>query len=113
MTARFNFEIWRGTDADYVLALRDGRGPMDLTGFEADMQIRSAEDDTWLDSLKTSDERLVIEDGGRIRITFPRGITAEYTPGRFYWDLLIESPDGRLTRVIDGWICVHSGVRRV
>ena len=46
-------------------------------------------------------------------MTFPRGITAEYTPGRFYWDLLIESPDGRLTRVIDGWICVHSGVRRV
>ena len=40
MTARFNFDLWRGMDADFVLALRDGRGPMDLTGFEADMHRR-------------------------------------------------------------------------
>lgn len=109
MTPKFIFSIDRSSDADFTLVLLAAGKPLQTGGYEAYMQLRDCKFGL-IDTLSTKNGRLVFVEEGKVQVTFPREYVASYPVGVLAWDMLLESPDGRRTKVVEGEVIVNSGV---
>lgn len=89
--------------------------PIDISGYTARMQIRrTLESSTPMISLTTENNRLVINPGdanNQVTITLTDEETSTLTTSGVY-DLEIESPDGVVSRVLQGAVTLSLEVTR-
>ena len=92
----------------------DGENATDLTDYSAKMQVRSDFDsDEVVLELSTEDETIEFEEAeGLIRLILTDEETAELTAGMYLYDLLLEDPDGKKIRLLEGKFEISDRVTR-
>lgn len=115
MAAVHNFSLDQGSDKVVYFVLRDKSGPIDLSGYSAAMQVRRyAFSEAAIDTLTTCNGRLLIDGpAGEITAKFNHANTEQYPGDTVLYDIELESPDGAITRILEGKIKVSPEVTRV
>lgn len=104
--------VYTGTDFDQTFVLEDVQSNTikDLTGYTACAQMRRYES-----SAKTADFLVSFANDrttGRITISLLSSTTKNLKPGKYFYDVLINDPDGTITRAVEGTMTVKRAVTR-
>ena len=107
-----NLVIYTGTDFDQTFVLEDAQSNSvkDLTGFSGCAQMKRYES-----SLKTADFTVAFANDrktGRVSLSLLATDTASLKPGKYFYDLLLNSPTGTTTRAVEGTVLVKKAVTR-
>tara|TARA_R110000782_G_scaffold168479_1_gene260523 strand:+ start:58 stop:432 length:375 start_codon:yes stop_codon:yes gene_type:complete len=111
----YSFTIEQGTTFTRVFKYKDENGaPVDLTGYDVRMQIRSSYDSAVLASLTSGSGDFVVSvppdaaegvtDKNQIKLTISANNTAAYTFDQALYDIELESGTGVVTRLLQGKI---------
>jgi hypothetical protein len=112
VTYTANLVIYTGTDFDQTFALEDDQSnsALNLTGYSGCAQLKRYES-----SSKTADFTVSFaneRNTGRVTISLGSTTSAVIKPGKYFYDLLLNSPTGTTTRVIEGTALVKKSVTR-
>ena len=102
--------IEQGANFNTVLDLKDAAGGiLNLNGYSVASQLRKS-----YYSTTATDFTMTISDAGAGQITMAMSSanTANVTPGRYVYDILLTSGSGVKTRIIEGIITVLPSVTR-
>jgi len=90
------------------------RKPVDITGYTGRMHIRETISATEIIETQTTENGRITINGtaGEILITIPGPEMETVDAGEYVYDLEIESPEGEVTRVINGKFEVRPEVTR-
>jgi len=107
-----NLVIYTGTDFEQTFVLEDSQknSALDLTGYNACAQMKRYES-----SLKTADFTISFSNDrttGRITISMDDTVTTNLKAGKYFYDLLLNSPTGTTTRAVEGTVLVKKSVTR-
>ena len=107
-----NLVIYTGTDFDQTFVLEDAQSNSvkDLTGFNGCAQMKRYES-----SLKTADFTISFANDrttGRVTLSLLAADTANLKPGKYFYDLILNSPTGSTTRAVEGTVLVKKSVTR-
>ena len=107
-----NLVIYTGTDFEQTFVLEDAQSNsvMDLTGYNGCAQMKRYES-----SLKTADFTVSfanIRTTGRVTISMLSSETSALKAGKYFYDLLLNSPSGTTTRAVEGTVLVKKAVTR-
>jgi hypothetical protein len=94
----------------FTLESADYNSALDLTNYSISSQLRKWSGSTSYISFSTS--ILDPPTSGKILIYLTPAQTANLKPGRYVYDILITSPTGLKSRVIEGMALVREGVTR-
>lgn len=111
----YSFTIEQGTTFERIFKYKDEDGaPVDLTGYDVRMQIRSSYDSAVLASLTSGSGDFVVSvppdaadgvtDKNQIKLTISATNTAAYTFDQALYDIELESGTGVVTRLLQGKI---------
>ena len=111
----YSFTIEQGTTFTRIFKYKDEDGnPVDLTGYDVRMQIRSSYDSAVLASLTSGSGDFVVSvppdaaegvtDKNQIKLTISANNTAAYTFDQALYDIELESGTGVVTRLLQGKI---------
>ena len=93
-----------------MLYVDDAQGDaVNLSGYSADAQLRKSYYSTTANNFTVT---ITNEASGEITMSMPAANTANLSPSRYYYDLLITAGDGTKTRVIEGIATVSPSVTR-
>jgi hypothetical protein len=112
---RYDLEIKQGATLSLTATWRDSTGTViNLTGYTARMQVRSAYDATGTILSLTSSSGITLGgSAGTIAITASATVTAALTaPWSGVWDLELVSGGGVVTRLLEGAATVSPEVTR-
>lgn len=114
MAARYDINIDQGQTYDLLLTYKTAAGQVrDLTGCSVAMQIRTAPGAPVVLDMADVAGGLVIDPlDGRISISIPDEVTAGLAAGRYKYDLVIEFPNGKSRRLLEGSVKVVAGIAR-
>ncbi len=112
VTYTANLVIYTGTDFDQTFALEDDKtnSALNLTGYSGCAQMKRYES-----SSKTADFTVTFaneRNTGRVTISLGSTQSAAIKPGKYFYDLLLNSPTGTTTRVVEGTALVKKSVTR-
>ena len=112
VTYTANLVIYTGTDFDQTFALEDDQSnsALNLTGYNGCAQLKRYES-----SSKTADFTVSFaneRNTGRVTISLGSTESAAIKPGKYFYDLLLNSPTGTTTRVVEGTALVKKSVTR-
>ena len=100
--------IEQGATFSTVVNVVDSAGAaVNLTGYSASSQMRKS---YYATSYTIITPTITGNANGEITLSMTAANTANLTPGRSVFDLLITSPNGTKTRVIEGIVVVSPGV---
>ena len=107
-----NLTIYTGTDfaQTYVLEDSQSNSIKDLTGYSACAQMKRYES-----SQKTEDFTIAFANdrtSGRITISLNDTETGALKAGKYFYDLLLNSPTGLTERVVEGTVLVKKSITR-
>jgi len=107
-----NLVIYTGADFDQTFVLEDAisNSIKDLTGYTGCAQMKRYES-----SLKTADFQVSFANDrttGRVTLMLLAADTANLKPGKYFYDLLLNSPEGSTTRAVEGTVLVKKAVTR-
>jgi hypothetical protein len=107
-----NLVIHTGTDFEQTFVLEDDQtdSALNLTGYSGCAQLKRYES-----SLKAVDFNVSFGNdrtGGRVTITINATNSSQIKPGKYFYDLLLNSPTGTTTRVVEGTALVKKSVTR-
>lgn len=106
----FNPVVDGATDTYFGFVVRDAMNEVDLTGFQAKMEIRPYRGAKRMyDTLTTENGRISI-DKGTIRVNFPAEVTKSYAFSKAEYDLVVITTSGLRYRVIEGTVEFNPGV---
>lgn len=111
----YSFTIEQGTTFERIFKYKDENGnPVDLTGYDVRMQIRSSYDSAILASLTSGSGDFVLSvpadaasgvtDKNQIKLTISASHTAAYSFDQALYDIELESGTGIVTRLLQGKI---------
>jgi uncharacterized protein (DUF2147 family) len=106
-----NIVIEQGFDFNTTFELEDTttNGPINLTGYEVDSQIRK----TYSSSSSVSFASTVIDpDNGKIQISLGSTSTSSLKSGRYVYDVKLTDGAGGILKAVEGSALVRSGVTR-
>lgn len=88
--------------------------PIDLTGYTAKMQVRAtAADSSIIVELSTTNSYITITPStGTIELTIPASVTATVPVANAVYSLNMTSPDGFVTRLLQGQVQVKASITR-
>jgi len=86
-----------------------GGDAIDLDGYTASSQIRKS---YYSSSANTLTATITGTSNGEITLSMTAENTANLTPGRYLYDLVITAPDTTRTRVVEGIVNVLPGITR-
>jgi hypothetical protein len=102
MAAQTNFYIDTGSNFGAVISVKGTDGlPLNLTGFTVDSYIRKSYASKTHINFNAS---IFSQTGGQIRVSLANTSTNNVKPGRYMYDVEIESPLGERLRVAEGII---------
>ena len=108
MAAFTEITIEKGATFSTTITVEDTNGDaINLTGYTANSQIRKSYYSTTANNLTAT---VTGNANGEITLSMTAANTANLTPGRQVFDLLITSPASVKTRVIEGIIVISPGV---
>ena len=112
VTYTANLVIYTGTDFDQTFVLEDDQSNsvMNLTGYNGCAQLKRYES-----SSKAADFTVTFSNDrttGRVTVSLGSTTSAALKPGKYFYDLLLNSPTGTTTRVIEGTALVKKSVTR-
>ena len=112
ITYTSNLVIYTGTDFEQTFVLEDDLTdlPLNLTGYSGCAQLKRYES-----SSKTSDFVVGFENNrttGRVNVSIAATVSATIKPGKYFYDVLLNSPTGTTTRVVEGTALVKKSVTR-
>ena len=112
VTYTTNLIIYTGTDFDQTFVLEDvqSNSIKDLTGFNGCAQMKRYES-----SLKTADFTISFSNDrtqGRLTISMISTETINLKPGKYFYDILLNSPAGTTSRAVEGTVLVKKSVTR-
>ena len=107
-----NLVIYTGTKFEQTFALEDSdtNSVKDLTGYNGCAQIKRYES-----SKKSADFTVSFANdrtSGRLTITMLPAVTSGIKAGKYFYDILLNSPAGITTRVVEGVCTVKQSVTR-
>lgn len=107
-----NLVLYTGTDFDQTFVLEDAQSNSvkDLTGFNGCAQMKRYES-----SLKTADFTVSFANDratGRVTISILAADSTNLNPGKYFYDLILNSPTGSTTRAVEGTVLVKKSVTR-
>jgi hypothetical protein len=107
-----NLVMYTGADFDQTFVLEDAQSNSikDLTGFNGCAQMKRYES-----SLKTADFTVSFANdrkSGRVTLSLLATDTANLKPGKYFYDLILNSPTGSTTRAVEGTVLVKKSVTR-
>lgn len=108
MAARsVNLTVEQGTDFTSTFTIKNPDGTvLPLTGYSCVAKIGKHPSATSTTSFTVS----ITAATGKITLTLSNSTTADLAPGRYYYDVVIESSGGAKTRVIEGMVLVTAGL---
>ena len=115
--SKVDLVIEQGADWEhifYLFAPGSSTVPLDLTGYTANMQIRSTVSaPTAIVSLSTDNGRVAITPlAGRITLTLRAADAVALTIGYAVYDLVLTSPAGAISRLAQGGVTLSFAVTR-
>ena len=110
MAIKANLVIDQGTDFSAAINIEDDDGNVfSLSGYEAAAQMRK----NYASSSATSfDVEIDTQVEGQINLSMNNSVTSLLEPGRYLYDVEIDSPSGVITRVVEGIVTVTPGMTR-
>ena len=104
--------LYTGTDFDQTFALEDYNSSsiLDLTGYNGCAQMKRYEG-----SKKAADFQVSFANDrttGRVTISIASSVTANLKPGKYFYDLILNSPTGSVNRAVEGTVLVKKSVTR-
>jgi hypothetical protein len=107
-----NLVIYTGTDFSQTFVLEDSQSNSvkDLTGYSACAQMKRYES-----SLKTADFTITFANDrttGKITLSLSSTETLALKSGKYFYDLLLNSPTGNTERVVEGTALVKRSITR-
>jgi hypothetical protein len=113
-TLEYDIEIERGASFYLALIYQEADGtPIDLTGFTAGMQVRSAVGGHLLADLSTANSMIKLGElqTGSIEARLPIAMSRKLAQAEGVYDLFIYSPDGSESyKLIKGAAIIHGSV---
>ena len=112
ITYTANLVIHTGTDFEQTFVLEDDLTdlPLNLTGYSGCAQLKRYES-----SSKTVDFVVGFENNrttGKLTISIGATSSSSIKPGKYFYDVLLNSPTGTTTRVVEGTALVKKSVTR-
>lgn len=114
MAVSYNLFVEQGADFYHELFVYDDDGDLlNLTGYEARAQFRrSYRSETATDFDIEIGDQEVVENRGKIILRLEDADSMELRPGRYVYDLEIESTAGNVIRVVEGIVTLSPNVTR-
>lgn len=110
---KLNLDLYQGASWSYVLTWKVDGNPVNLTSYSARLQARvTADATTTALSLTTGSGITLGGAAGTVSLARSSAQTAALTPGRYLYDLELESAGGEVTRLIEGELIIHAEVTR-
>jgi hypothetical protein len=115
LSAKYNLVCEQATTFNFQFVIQDETNgvvtPWDLTGYTGTMTVRPfvGSNTTTLVASTTNGRMYLAGTAGRITVTIDATDTANLTPSRYNYDLVIDS-GGTVTRVLEGRFVVTGGV---
>ena len=112
VTYTANLLIYTGTDFTQSFVLEDSQSNSlkDLTGYNGCAQMKRYES-----SLKTGDFTVTFANdrtSGKVTVSMGASDTAALKAGKYFYDLLLNSPTGTTSRAVEGTVLVKRSVTR-
>lgn len=112
ITYTSNLVIYTGTDFEQTFELENDQtsSALNLTGYNGCAQLKKYES-----SSKAADFNVSFIDNratGKVTISIAATVSAAIKPGKYFYDLLLNSPIGTTTRAVEGTILVKKSVTR-
>ena len=107
-----NLVLYTGADFDQTFVLEDAQSNSikDLTRFNGCAQMKRYES-----SLKTADFIVSFANDratGRVTLSLLAADSTNLKPGKYFYDLILNSPTGSTTRAVEGTVLVKKSVTR-
>lgn len=107
-----NLVIYTGTDFEQTFVFEDSQtnSAIDLTNYNGCAQMKRYES-----SLKTADFTVSFGNNpttGRVTISMLSTVTSGLKAGKYFYDVLLNSPAGTTTRAVEGTVLVKKAVTR-
>ena len=111
MSATFNLVCEQATTFNFQFQIKNNETPWDINGYAATMTVRPFAGSTDVTLLANTANGLISLDGnnGRVTVTVPYATTAAFTPGRFVYDLVLDSGTV-VTRILEGRFVVTAAI---
>ena len=110
MAAYSELNIEQYADFSATINVDDVAGDaINLYGYSASSQIRKSYYSSSANNLTAT---VTGTSNGEITLTMTSANTANLTPGRYLYDLVISAPDSTKTRVVEGIVNVLPGITR-
>lgn len=106
-----NLVIYTATDFDQTFLLEDTstNSALDLGGYSGCAKLKKYETSSPSASF---DVVFTNTDLGKVRISMGSTVTNNLKPGKYFYDILLKSPTGTTTRVVEGTALVKKSVTR-
>ena len=110
---KLDLDLYQGATFSYVLTWKVEDVAVNLTSYTGRLQARTTPDATATAlSLTTGSGITLGGSAGTITLTRTAAQTAALTPGRYVYDLELESAGGVVTRLVEGELTIHAEVTR-
>jgi hypothetical protein len=115
MSAKYNLVCDQATTFNFQFVVQDDQNgvttPWDLTNYSATMTVRPFVGATTTTVVATTSNALITLGGpqGRVTVTLGADLTADIAPGRYAYDLVLNS-GSEVTRILEGKFVVTGAV---
>ena len=111
MSATFNLTLEQATTFNFQFQIKNDSTPWNLTGYTGVMTVRPFVGANTTTVVASTDNGYMVFDAlnGRITVTIPASVTADISPSRYSYDLVLDS-GGTVTRLLEGKFVVTGAV---
>lgn len=114
--ATYNIVAYQGDDENFVLTYTVGGVVANLTGYSAQMDVRTRKDASVpVASFTSGVGGGITIDGpnGKLTVALPHAVTGALAPVDYVYDLQITSPSGMVTTIVQGLLSIVQEVTHV